>query len=176
MTGWMLRGGLLVATLGAAAGCHREPSPPPPGPAAAPVSATVPPGVGMDGVTKPLLQVLADEKAHRPGGTPRGDALFDALDKAGIAMQGRSQVLGRTVGAAFCENAHTPQGIVVSVCEFADAGALAKGRAYSAKAFATALPNRVLVANKNTLLTINPPEGSTTGAQVETIQRTFAAL
>lgn len=172
MTRWMLRGALLTTALGVA-GCHREASP---GPAAATVTTTVPPGVGMDGVTKPLLRVLADENAHRPGGTPGGDALFDALDKAGIAMQGRSQVLGRTVGAAFCENAHTPQGIVVSVCEFTDAGALAKGRAYSEKAFATALPDRVFVVSKNTLLTINPPAGTAPAAQIDKIKRTFLAL
>ena len=178
MTRGVLRGLLLTATLGVAA-CHRQASAPAPTTTTAPMppAATTPPGVGMDGVTKPLLQLLADEKTHRPAGTPAADALFDALDKAGIAMQGRAQVLGRTVGAGFCENAHTPQGIVLSACEFTDAAALAKGRAYSETTFAKALPNRILLINKNTLLTINPPpDGSAATPQLDAIKRTFLGL
>jgi len=178
----MLRGVLLTATLGGAA-CHREASGPAPQTTAvtAPAAAVSPPGVGTDGMTKPLFQVLADEKAHRPAGTPHAEALFDALDKGGVVMQGRAQVLGRTVGAAYCENAHTGQGVVVSVCEFGDAGALAAGRAYSERTFARALPGRVLVSNRNTLLTINPAAGTAgaagaTAAQVDVIKRAFAAL
>jgi len=180
MTRRMLRGALLAAAFGGAA-CHREASPPPAAKAApaatAPAASAPPPGVGMDGVSKPLLQLLEDEKTHRPSGTPSADALFDALEKSGVAMQGRAQVVGRMLGAAFCENAHTPQGIVLSACEFTDASALAKGRAYSEKTFAKALPNRILLVNKNTLLTINPPdESAPVGPQIDAIKKTFAAL
>ena len=174
MTRWMLRAGLLAAALVGGA-CHRETSKMAPPPVTAPAPAT-PRGVGMDGVNKPLLQLLEDEKAHRPAGTPSADALFEALEKAGFAMQGRGQVVGRTLGAAYCENAHTTQGIVVSACEFTDAEALAKGRAYSEKTFSKALPNRILLVNKHTLLTINPPDGSAGAAQIDAIKRTFAAL
>lgn len=131
----------------------------------------------MDGVNKPLLQLLADEKTNRPSDTPSAESVFAALDKAGIHTQDPSQVLGRTVGAAFCENAHTAQGMVVSVCEFKDADTLAKGRAYSQKTFAQALPNRSLVSNKKTLLTINPPDASAAAQQqMTTIGKLFAAL
>ena len=163
---------LVVMFLLGLGACHRSA----PAPEAAPAP-TTPPGGGMDGVTKPLMQVLSDEKDHRPSDTPSAEAIFAALDKGGIPTQDATQVMGRMVGAAFCENAHTAQGIVVSVCEFNDADTLTKGRAYSQKAFATALPNRVLLVNKKTLLTINPPDTSPGNkTQVETIGRLFAAL
>jgi len=166
---------LVLPALMALGACHRStPVAEPPAPVA---QAPAAPGMGMDGVTKPLLQLLADEKTNRPSGTPNAEAVFAALDQAGIHTKDPSQVLGRTVGAAFCENAHTADGVVVSVCEYKDADTLAKGRAYSEKTFAKALPNRALLSNKNTLLTINPPDASPAArAQVDTIGKLFAAL
>lgn len=160
----------LWALMGVAA-CHRG------APPAAPAASNTAPAGGMDGVTTPLLQLLTNEKTNRPAGTPSAETVFAALDKAGIHTQDPSQVLGRMVGAAFCENAHTHEGVVVSVCEFKDADTLARGRAYSEKTFGKALPNRSLVSNKKTLLTINPPDASpATKAQVASIGKLFAAL
>jgi len=167
---------LLLPALLALGACHRS-TPPAPEPSAPAANVPTAPGGGMDGVTKPLLQLLAEEKTSRPSGTPSAEAVFAALDQAGIHTQDPSQVLGRMVGAAFCENAHTTAGVVVSVCEYKDADTLAKGRAYSEKTFAKALPNRALLSNKNTLLTINPPDASSAAkAQVDTIGKLFAAL
>jgi len=171
---------LILPALLSLGACHRSAPPATEPPSAQPPTvpaASTAPGGGMDGVTKPLLQLLADEKTNRPSGTPSAETVFAALDKAGIHTQDPSQVLGRMVGAAFCENAHTAEGVVVSVCEYKDADTLARGRAYSEKTFAKALPNRALVSNKNTLLTLNPPDASPAAkAQVDTIGRLFAAL
>ena len=81
------------------------------------------------------------------------------------------------LGANFCENARTDKGVVLSVCEFKDEETLVKGRAYSVKTFSTALPNRSLLANRKTLLTINPPNVSAeVKAQVDAITGVFKSL
>jgi hypothetical protein len=131
----------------------------------------------MDGVTKPLMQLLTEEKANRPAGTPTAEAIFAAVEQGGIKTKDQSQVLGRMVGAAYCENAHTESGLVLGVCEFKDAETLAKGRAYSEKTFGKSLPNRTLLANGKTLLTLNPPDTSPASTdQVGVITRIFAGL
>jgi hypothetical protein len=163
----------LLTLLGGSACQHREAAPPPP----APPANGEPPGIGMTGVTKPLMQLLTDEKTHRPSGTPTAEAVFAAVKQGGILTLDQAQVLGRMVGADFCENAHTDHGIVLSVCEFQDADALAKGRAYSEKTFSKSLPNRTLLTNRKTLLTINPPDASpAVKDQVGAVTRIFATL
>jgi hypothetical protein len=141
------------------------------------VAAAAPPGVGMTGVTTPIMNLLRDERAARPTDTVAVEAVFAAVTKAGIPTHDQTQVLARTLGASFCENAQTDQGVVLIVCEFKNADTLTQGRAYSLKAFGNALPNRHLLANRNTLLTVNPPGNSEpVTAQLKVIDRVFASL
>lgn len=124
-----------------------------------------------------MLQLLADEQSGRPSDTPSAERVFDAIQKTGIPVLDPSQVLGRLLGASYCKNAHTDRGIVLSVCEFSDADTLAKGRAYSQKTFSNSLPNRALVANHKTLLTVNPPDQSPgVEQQLDRIVRLFGTL
>ncbi len=176
---------IAVVLLLSSAGCRRRPDTtaedngaPGAGAGGAAAPATIePPGGGLTGMTKPVMNLLADERAARPGGTPTAEAVFEAMKKAGVPTSGESQVLGKTLGAAFCENARTAQGTVLSVCEFKDAATLAKGMEYSTKTFAKALPNRRLFANRSTLLTVNPSENSDSAhAELKTIERTFGGL
>jgi len=118
-----------------------------------------PPGGGLDGVNAPLFQLLGSERQSRPTGTPRTEVVFSALEQSGLTLTGQTQVLGRVIGASYCENAHTPAGVVFSVCEFKDSATAKEGRAYSLRTFGKALPGRRLLINEKTLLTIAAPAG-----------------
>jgi hypothetical protein len=131
----------------------------------------------MNGVTKPLMVLLGEERTNRPTDTPAAEAVFAATKQSGVPTSDPQQVLARLVGASFCENARSDRGIVLSVCEFKDKETLAKGRAYSEKTFGKSMPSRSLLANRKTLLTINPPDDTpAVKAQVETIASAFARL
>jgi hypothetical protein len=168
---------ILVLSLPAAVACHR-------GSENSQKTTTAPshptdeaPGEGMNGITKPIMELLSEERANRPSGTPAAEAVFAAAKQAGVPTSDQAQVLARMLGASYCENARTAKGVVLSVCEFKDPATLAKGQAYSEKTFAKALPNRSLLANRKTLLTINPPdETSAVKAEVKTVADAFARL
>ena len=149
-----------VAMVMATAGCKRN-AEPPAGPlsVAASAIAQTPPGGGLEGVNRPLSQLLGTERLSRPTGTPRAEQVFSALQRAGLTLTGQTQVLGRVIGASYCENAHTSAGVVFSVCEFKDTATAEQGREYSLRAFGKALPNRRLLINIKTLLTIAAPAG-----------------
>ena len=123
--------------------------------AAPPSSVPGPPeGVGLDGVNMPISQLLGTERQSRPSDTLSAEQVFSAFEKGGLTLADKTQVLGRTIGASFCENAHTPAGVVFSVCEFKDAATATKGRDYSLRTFGKALPDRDLLIKQKTLLTI----------------------
>ncbi|HEY6853726.1 MAG TPA: hypothetical protein VI139_05735 [Gemmatimonadales bacterium] len=148
----------VAVLVGALVGCRHKPeqaAPVEPADSSAPIPEP-PPGAGLAGVNLPLSQLLGSERLSRPTGTPRTEQVFAALEVAGLALTGRTQVLGRTIGASFCEIAHTSVGVVFSVCEFKDGPSAEAGREYSSRAFGKALPDRVLLINKKTLLTITP--------------------
>lgn len=131
----------------------------------------------MNGVTKPLMVLLGEERTNRPTDTPTAEAVFAAAKQAGVPTSDPEQVLARLLGASFCENARSDRGIVIGVCEFKDNDTLVTGRAYSERTFGKSMPNRSLLANRKTLLTINPPDNTPASkAQVETIASAFARL
>jgi hypothetical protein len=131
----------------------------------------------MQGITKPVMDVMSEERTSRPTGTPTAEAVFAAAKQAGVPTSDAAQVLARLLGASYCENARTTRGVVLSVCEFKDVDTLDRGQAYSQKTFAKALPNRTLLTNRKTLLTINPPDQSpAVQAEVKAIAGAFARL
>jgi hypothetical protein len=131
----------------------------------------------MQGITKPVMDVMNEERTSRPTGTPTAEAVFAAAAQAGVPTSDAAQVLARLLGASYCENARTARGVVLSVCEFKDLDTLSRGRAYSQRTFAKPLPNRTLLANRKTLLTINPPDQSpAVQAEVKAIAGAFAKL
>lgn len=174
---------LLIVIAVAAPGCRRggpsQPTPGAQGPAQTDAAGVLgpPPGIGMDGMTKPVMELMREERGSRPTDTPAAEAVFATASKAGVPTSDRMQVVARLLGASFCENARTDRGVVLSVCEFKDAETLEKGRAYSEKTFAKALPNRALLVNRKTLLTLNPPDDTApVKAQMKTIADAFARL
>lgn len=167
----MNRGLSLVATaalLMGAVGCKRKFDAPPE--VAPPASTARPPeGVGLDGVNMPVSQLLGTERESRPTGTPKTEQVFAAFQQAGLTLTNKTQVLGRTIGARFCENAHTPSGVVFSVCEFNDAATASRGRDYSLRTFGKALPDRDLLIKDKTLLTITRGK-SDDGTKAESVK------
>ena len=101
-----------------------------------------------------LAERLAKEAASRPAGTPRAEDVAAALGRAGVGLRSFQQVLARTVSARFCMAGHTDAGLAVSVCEFADDAAAARGADYSRRTFDRLIPNRRLQRNGPTLLTL----------------------
>ena len=146
---WAVTGALMAGAFG----CKTKSDPPPA--VAAPAAIPGPPeGVGLDGVNMPISQLLGTERQSRPSDTPTAEQVFSAFEKGGLTLADKTQVLGRTIGASFCENAHTPAGVVFSVCEFSDTVTATKGRDYSLRTFGKALPDRDLLVKGKTLLTI----------------------
>jgi hypothetical protein len=100
---------------------------------------------------EPLGARLAREAEHRPHAALKTDAVFAALGTPGARTR---QVLGETLGAAYCETSVADQGMVLAVCEFADAHAAEQGRERSHALFDELIKNRVLTVNGQTLLTV----------------------
>jgi len=104
-----------------------------------------------------LFAQLEFERKNRPGGTPRVEQVLDAVESAGLKLDGRRQFLGRTIGALFCAGGRTASGTGLAVCEFADETAAHNGREYSLRAFDKLFPHRQLLMNRKTVLTIVTP-------------------
>ncbi len=147
-----------VATtqLKAGAGTTNEPAPSPAALTTAPAEATA-----IADATMGLFERLAKERASRPNGTPRADAVISGLKKAGIDVNEENQVYAATVKASYCE-ATKGKNVYLSICEYADEPLAAAGRDYSMKTFAM-VPNRQIFVNKKTTLTVaqatHTPEG-----------------
>ncbi len=93
------------------------------------------------------------EAASRPTGTPRAEDVLAALAAAGIKVPATKQFLGATVGATYCFGGRAESGLGVSVCEYSDEDAAQKGRELSLTKFKD-LPNRTILVNKKTTLTL----------------------
>ncbi len=159
-------GFILCAALAA---CGHRSEPAPAAPPAPPPSAH--PGGGGS-----LAERLAGEACARPPGAPHLEDLVAALDRAGIPVARRRQVLGSTVGAAYCAAAVTARGLGLALCEFASADAAAAGLARSHAEFDRLIPGRLLVVHGQGLLTITNPSGASLDEETGAATALFAAL
>jgi hypothetical protein len=157
-------GGAAISTAGLAVapslpGDH---DPAPPSPAALP-----------DGVS--LVDRMAREASSRPATAVRSEALVIALEAQGISVARTRQVLGKTLRARYCGLAVTATGLVASVCEYDSAPEAVAAMKDSVERFGKAMPNRRLLTNGNSLLTIANVRDAVE-AEARTVAQAFAAL
>lgn len=121
------------------------------------------------------MDELAREAKQRPTGTPSAESVLDALEAKGLKLERRRQVLARIVGASFCMTGLFAGGASVSVCEYPDEAAAAKGRDLSLEKF-KALPNRQIFVNKKTTLTLTSTGDGGASDVAEKVKTIFSAL
>jgi len=124
----------------------------------------------------PLGARLADEAASRPGRALRAEQLFAALERRGVLLSQKRQVLASTVGARYCELAVSDSGLGVSVCEYADDQAARAGSDASHQRFDAIVPGRTLLTRAGSVLTLTPPQNERARREANAITDTFAAL
>ena len=90
----------------------------------------------------PLFARMRYEAEHRPSAQLPVERVFDALDKAGIAVGERTQYAGVTMKASYCAGGHTSDGLVVSLCEYPTHEAAIAGKSYMDKSFPLASAKR----------------------------------
>lgn len=103
----------------------------------------------------------AEQKARPANLKPNAEAIFAALEKAGLAVVDKKQHLGQTFGARYCVGARVVNGrdagdltmLQLSVCEFINAEVAVMSRDYSIEALKM-IPNRTVHASKQTTLTV----------------------
>ena len=128
------------------AACHR--------PAPAPAPPPAPPGVDPAMSALPLLERLAREASARPTGTLRAEEVLAALERGGLTLRKTQQVLASTVGAAYCTSSATSRGVAVAVCEYPAEAVARRGLEYSHRVFDRLIPDRRLLLNRKTMLTV----------------------
>lgn len=127
-----------------------KPADPPPSPVAEEPMA---PGSTASGIDISRLgPKLEYEKTHRGAG-PSTDKVFEALQKAGYAMEERKQILAATANASYCENARVA-GLVVVVCEYGSEKDATAGKASVDKKWAALNPNLERVVHGASVITI----------------------
>jgi len=143
---------IAIVLLAAIAGCKDKASSAPPQAQAsaqepAPGSAA-PPITGSDdmapgtNVTQIFAQ-LDKEKQNRPGIEPTADTIVTAMEAAGVQFNEKQQVLGMTIGAAYCfRAANQTTGLNVVLCEYPTPEAAAKGADLSTTKFGKPLTNK----------------------------------
>jgi hypothetical protein len=124
----------------------------------------------------PLRTRLADEAASRPASALRAEQLFLALERRGLLLSRKRQVLASTVGARYCELAVSDAGLGVSLCEYGDDAAARAGSEASHRLFDPIVPGRTLLTHAGSLLTLTSAESERARREASTIANTFAAL
>jgi hypothetical protein len=113
-----------------------------------------------------LAEQLAAEAAGRPTNTPKAEAIFEALAKAGVAPIEPRQFLGRTVYAMYCFGGTTAKASAVTVCEYLSPEAALAGVQHAKEQFAS-VPNRIFSVNQKTVLTVAGADASEAAKAVE---------
>jgi hypothetical protein len=103
-----------------------------------------------------LVEQLQYESDSRPTKTIRSETVFSALSSKRIPIQKITQVLAHPIGARFCMSGMTDLGLTVVACEFSSDDEAQQGKAYSENTFGKIIPNRRLLVNQKTLLTLTP--------------------
>jgi hypothetical protein len=156
-------------------------APPPASPASPPAASAAPAPAAAPEPTPEreggggLIDELAREAKGRPTGTPAAEAVLDALEAKGLKFERRRQVLARVVGASFCMTGLLAGGASISVCEYPDEAAAAKGRELSLEKF-KALPNRQIFVNKKTTLTLTSTGDGASSDVADKVKTTFSAM
>lgn len=99
----------------------------------------------------PLFEKLSVERQDRPQNTLRAETLYDGLQKQGVKISNRHQVLGQIVGAGYCLKADAEPDIDLTVCEFDDEAKMAKGKK---EITSIAYPRREIVTSKTSTIGI----------------------
>jgi hypothetical protein len=137
----------------------------------------VPPPPAPEVARLPLGERLAREAASRSAAGLRAERVQQALAGQGIALARWKQVLASPVGARFCMAGLTGTGLAVAVCEYADSAQATRGQAISHARFDRLIPDRALIRNGATLLTLTRPSpGPAFRAETERVSEIFAAL
>ncbi|HPH68880.1 MAG TPA: hypothetical protein PLF40_24165 [Kofleriaceae bacterium] len=136
----------------------------------------VPGSSNMHGVAQ-VLAAVKQEAATRAQVKVPTDAVFAALQSAGIELGHRKQVYAALVGAQYCEAAGAP-GIAVSVCEYRSAEAAAKGMESAGAKFKAMAPSVMRTRNDSTVLTVNraPAAGPNSVDPATQIIKVFSTL
>lgn len=122
-----------------------------------------------------LAERLTREASLRPAGAVRSEDLVVALKAKGITVTRTRQVLGRTLNAQYCSMSVLGEGLVASVCEYETPEAAAAALKYSEERFGRTIPNRRLLTNGKSLLTIANVRDSVEN-DVKTVAAAFSAL
>jgi hypothetical protein len=107
---------------------------------------------------------LQSEQRDRPTGTPKGEDVYAAFEKAGFALTEKQQHVASVFGAKFCVGAKTDNDMAFSVCEYVDEPSAKAGRDVSLKTLAM-VPNREIFVNKKTTLTVRQPAKKTPASE-----------
>lgn len=116
------------------------------------------------------------EADARPAEAVRPEQLFAALQRQGILLSRKRQVLASTVGALYCELAISDGGLGVSVCEYADEAAANAGGETSHRLFDAIVPGRTLLSHGGSVLTLTHAENERAQRESRAIARTFQSL
>jgi len=138
----------------------------------APSSSSSPAGSGS-GSGSAVVAALADEAAHRPGGTITVEQVTAALAQQAITFDAK-QYLAATARAAYCAGGRTADGISIAVCEYASPAAAEAGRAFVEQRFPN-IPGRRIVVRRATMLTTTAIDTGV-APQREAIEAVFGAL
>jgi hypothetical protein len=167
----------LIAFSLLAGACSHEAAPTPaptPAPAAPRTGETSPPPPPV--ASNAVMDELKREAADRPTGTPAAEAVLDLFESNGLALLRRTPVLATPVHAHYCAIASTKVGLSMSICEFDSEAAAKAGRETSLQVFKS-IPNRTLLLNGKTMLTlILPQDTDAIRAQRDKARTLFAQL
>ncbi len=123
----------------------------------------------------PLSERLDREGTTRPAAALRAEDVFSALVKSGLEIKERMQVLAAPIGAAYCQNAHTANDVILTVCEFEDEASAEKGKATSLAA--VQVENRqVVLHHATTLQVIESPKSEQSAKSAAAAIAAFNAL
>lgn len=131
------------------------------------VASAIPSSESSARPTQPIFSLgdkLQVEQRDRPVGTPKAEDVYAAFEKAGFALTEKQQHVASVFGAKFCLGAKTDNDMAFSVCEYADEAAAKAGRETSLKALAV-VPNRDILVNKKTTLTVRQPAAKTPASE-----------
>lgn len=166
---------LLAIVLSASTSCRRdEPTPPAeltPARAAGEARALEP---SQD--VSPIAQRLAWEARHRPERGITAEQAFDAFARAGVPLRGTRQYLGVTMQASYCAGGVTPEGVAISVCEYATPEAAEAGKGFMDRRFAAMTPHTNRVLRGNTLLSIALPSPEAGSEVSSRAVKTFTSM
>jgi len=124
----------------------------------------------------PLGSRLTMEADARPALAVRPEQLFAGLQRQGILLSRKRQVLASTVGARYCELAVSDAGLGVALCEYTDDAAASAGSETSHRLFDAIVPGRTLLSHGGSVLTLTHAENERAARESHAIASTFKSL